>query len=93
MILVHSLEQPVKSQNEEDQDGAGEQVSDDAETEERLVRGNVVDCCRRVPTHEQGGRNIDEAEGGCDDKEQVQKSGDSPWVFRHMPSLVKVIRE
>jgi hypothetical protein len=58
----HSLEQPVKSQHDEDHDGPGEEVGDDAETEERLVRGDVVGRRARVPTHEQGAGNIDEAE-------------------------------
>src|SRR2546425_5865533 len=42
VVLVHSLEQSVKSQHEEDQDRPTEQVADDAETEEQLVRGDVV---------------------------------------------------
>src|SRR6266478_3872372 len=37
VVLVHSLEQPIKSQHEEDQDGPAEQVADYAETEERRV--------------------------------------------------------
>src|SRR6202162_1233858 len=61
VVLVHSLEQPVKSQHEEDQDGPGEQVGDDAETEERLVRGNLVNRRGSVPTHKQSAGNIDEA--------------------------------
>lgn len=31
VVLVHSLEQPVKSQHDEDHDGPGEEVADDAE--------------------------------------------------------------
>src|SRR2546425_11534394 len=41
-FLVHSLEQTVKSQREEDQYNAAEQIGNDAETEEQLVRGNVA---------------------------------------------------
>src|SRR5439155_4842567 len=58
-VLVHSLEQPVQSQREEDSHVPGEQVADDAETEERLVRGDVVGRRGRVPGHEQGVGNID----------------------------------
>ena len=64
-ILVHSLEQPVQSQREEDSHGPGEQVADDAKTEERLVRGNVVGRRGRVPVHEQSVGNLDEAEGSA----------------------------
>ena len=83
------MEQPVKSQHEEDQDGPAEQVGDDAETEEQLVSGDVVGRRGRVATHDQSAGNIDEAEGGEDDQEQVQESGDSPWVVgrAHVPSL------
>src|SRR5882762_7331950 len=63
-VLVHSLEQPVKSQHEKNQDDAAEQVADDAKTEEQLVRGDVVGRRGRVPTHEQLAWNIDEANRG-----------------------------
>src|SRR5580700_4080114 len=95
LVLIHSLEQPVKSQHEEDQDGPAEQVGDDAETEEQLVSGDVVGRRRRVPMHEQRAGNIDEAQWSGDYEEQVEKSGNSPWVVgrTHVPSLVRVIRE
>src|SRR5260370_14640135 len=87
-VLIHALEQPVKSQHEEDEDGPTEQVADDAETEEQVVSGDVVGRRGRVPSHEQMAGNIDEAQGGEDDEEQVEESGDSPWVVgRHVPSL------
>src|ERR1700694_3075958 len=87
-VLVHSLEQPVESQHEEDQDGPAEQVGDDAEAEEQLVSGDVVGRRRRVPMHEQLAGNIDEAQWSGDYEEQVQESGDSPWVVgrAHVPS-------
>ena len=65
-VLVHSLEQPVQSQRDEDQEGAAEQVSDDTETEERLVCGDVGGRRRRVPMHEQFAGNIHEAQGADD---------------------------
>ena len=52
-VLVHSLEQPVQSQREEDSHGCGEEITDDAETEERLMRGDVVGRRGRVPLYEQ----------------------------------------
>src|ERR1700682_3536048 len=64
VVLVHALEQPVESQNEEDSDGPGEQVADDAKTEEKLVRGDIVGRRGRVATHEQSAGNVDEAQGG-----------------------------
>ena len=59
------------------------------------MSGDVVGRRGRVPTHEQSAGNIDEAEGGEDDEEQVKESGDSPWVVgrAHVPSLIRVIRE
>jgi hypothetical protein len=67
VVLVHSLEQPVKSQHDEDQDGPAEQVADDAKTEERLVCGDVVGGRRRrVPMYEQFAGNIHEADGAGD---------------------------
>src|SRR5438093_1043354 len=88
-VLVHSLEQPVKSQREEDHDDPGDQVADDAETEESLMRDDVVGRRGRVPAHEQSVGNVHEAEGGDDGEEQVDESGDSPGVAgrAHVPSL------
>jgi hypothetical protein len=62
--VVHSLKQPVKGQHEEDHHGAGEQVAGDAESEKRLVRGDVISRRGGVPMHEQFAGNIDEAERG-----------------------------
>ena len=67
--LVHSLEQPVKSQDHKDRHGPGEQVAHDAETEQQLVRGDVIGRCGRVPMHEQGAGNIEEAHGAGDREE------------------------
>src|SRR5712692_3030842 len=90
-VPVHSVEQPVKSQNEKDQDDPAQQVADDAEAEEQLVSADVARRHGRVPTHEQFGGNVDKAEGGEEDKEQVQESGDSPWVAgrAHVPSAIR----
>jgi len=79
-VLVHCLEQPVKGQDEEDQDHRADQVAHDAETEERLVSGDVAGRRGRVAIHEQFAGNIDEAQWGEDAKEQVPESGDSPGV-------------
>ena len=43
--------------------------------------GDVVGGRGRVPNHDQSAGNIDEAEGGEDDEEQVQEPGDSPWLW------------
>src|SRR5439155_2410149 len=80
-VLVQSLEQAIKSQHEEDQDGPAEQVGDHAQTEERLVSQDVVGRRGGVAMHEQFAGNIDEADGGEDDKQQVQESGDSAGVI------------
>lgn len=45
--------------------GSGEEIAEDAETEERLVRGDVVGRRGRVPPYEQGVGNVDEPQGGC----------------------------
>ena len=66
---------------------AAEQVGDYAETEEQLVSGDVVGRRGRVPTHEQSAGNIDEAEGREDDEEEIQESGDSPWVVVRVSPL------
>ena len=48
---------------------AAQQVADDAETEKRLVRRDVVGRRGRVPAHDQSAGNIDETEGGDDYKQ------------------------
>src|SRR6266852_2233670 len=79
-VLVHSLEQPVQSQGEEDSHGCGEEIADDAETEEPLVGGDVAGRRGRVPMNEKFAGNIDEAHWPDNTEEQVPESGDSPWV-------------
>src|SRR5207247_8988416 len=74
-VLVHSLEQPVKSHREKDADGPGDQIADDAEAEERLVRGDVAGGRGRVPMHEQGAGNVEEAYGGGDGEEEIEETG------------------
>lgn len=61
-------------------DGPDEQVADDAETEERFVRGDVVGRRGRVALHEQSAGNVEDADRAGDGEEQVQESGDSPGV-------------
>ena len=66
MRLVHAAEQPIESQNQEDENDRGDQVSDDGETEKRLVSQDVVGSRGGVSAHEQSAGNIDQAEGGSD---------------------------
>ena len=81
-ILVHSLEQPVKRQHEENQDNPGTQVADHAEAEEPLVSGDVLGGRGRVLMHEQLAGNVYKAQGADNGEEQVPKPGDSPRVAR-----------
>src|SRR5258707_7382904 len=74
-VLVHSLEQPVEGEPEEDQDDRASEVANDAETEEPLVSGDVVDGRGRVPMDEQFSRDIHEAQRADKAKEQVPDSG------------------
>jgi hypothetical protein len=80
-VPVHSREQPVKGQSEEDQDDRAGQVGDDAQTEERLVCRDVVDRGSRVVIHEQLVGDIDEAQGVEEDQEQIPEPGDSSRVL------------
>ena len=64
--LVHAAEQTGESQDQTDKNDRGDQVSDDTETEKRLVSQDVVGGRSGVPTHEQSAGNIDEAEGRGD---------------------------
>src|SRR6266852_5132388 len=66
MRHVHAAEQTVESQDQEDENDRGDQVSDDAETEKRLVSQDVVGGRGGVPPHDQSAGNIDQAEGGGD---------------------------
>jgi hypothetical protein len=79
-VLVHSLEQPVKGQHQEDQDHAADQIGHDTETEEPLVSGDVVDRRCRVPLHEEFAGDIDEARWTDEDKEQIPEPGHSPGL-------------
>jgi hypothetical protein len=79
-VLVHFLEQPVKSQYEEDQDHGADQVGCDAEAEEQLVSGDVVDSGGRVPGDKQLVGNVDQAQRAEDGEGQVPNPGDSPGV-------------
>src|SRR6202022_580976 len=79
-VLVHSFEQAVKGQGEEDQNDRAEQVADDAETEEPFVSGDVAGGGGRVAMHEQLAGNVHEADGAGEDEEQVPEAGDSPGV-------------
>jgi hypothetical protein len=65
---------------EEDTNDSGEQVADDAETEERLVRGDVVGRRGRVFTHKQSARNIDAAEDGDAKEQEVGITLGNRWV-------------
>lgn len=58
------LEQPVQSQDNEDEGDCAEQLRNDAETEKRLMSGDVVGRRSGVASHDQGVGNIDEAKGG-----------------------------
>jgi len=49
--LIHSFEQPIKSEREKDAHGRCEQIADDAEAKEHLVRGDVVGRLGRVPSY------------------------------------------
>src|SRR5258708_29397669 len=91
-VLVHSFEQAVKGQREEDQNDRAEQVADDAETEEPLVSGDVAGRGGRVAMHEQLAGNVDEADGAGEDEEQVPEVGDSPRGagLGHVSSLAGV---
>ena len=64
MLLVQAAEQTVESHDEKDKNDRGDQVSDDAETEKRLVSQDVVGGRGGVRTHDQSAWNIDQAEGG-----------------------------
>ncbi len=78
-VLVYSLKQPVKSQRDEDHDGPGEQVAGDAETEERLVRGDVVGRRGRVAMHEQLTGYIDE--GGAAKRSRYRNPATLPGLL------------
>src|ERR1019366_8767755 len=75
-FLVHSLEQPVKSQREEDDHGPGEQIAQDAKAEKRLMCGDVVGRRSSVPHHEQLAWNVHEAQWGGQEC-QVEEPCDS----------------
>jgi hypothetical protein len=79
-VLVHSFEQAVEGQGEEDQDDRAGQLADDAKTEEPLVRGDVAGRGGGVAMDEQLAGNVDEAEGAAENEEQVPEFGDSAWV-------------
>ncbi len=55
------------------------------------MSGDVGDRRGRVPAHEQFAGNVHQAQRGDDAKEQVPKSGHSPWIVgrAHVPSLVE----
>ena len=93
--LVHSLKQSIEGQRHENHDAPDEQVADNAETEERLMRGDVVGRRARVALHEQLAGNVEDADRAGDGEEQVQESGDSPGVAgrAHVPSLTGVLSE
>ena len=88
-ILVHAFKQTVKSHHHKNQDHPSEQVAHDAETEEQLVSGDVVDGRSCVPVNKQLAGNIDKAQRADDNEEQVPESGHSPWIASHVPSLLE----
>src|SRR5260370_1283922 len=90
-VLVHTCEQPVKGQREEDQDEGEGEIADDAEAEEPLVGGDVA-CGRGcVPVHEQFSGDVHQAQRADEAKEEVPEAGDFAWVAggAHVPSLVR----
>src|SRR5712691_10399345 len=66
MRRVHTAEQTVESHDYKDENDRRDQVSDDAETEKRLVSQDVAGGRGGVPAHEQSAGNIDQVEGGGD---------------------------
>src|SRR5437868_6288729 len=65
-VLVHSLEQTVEGQREDDQDQSADEVGDDAEAEEPLMSGDVVCSRGGVSMHEEFSGDVHEAHGAQD---------------------------
>jgi hypothetical protein len=61
--FVHRLEEPVEGQSEEYIHRRGEQVAQNAEPKERLVRGDIVGRRTRIASHKQLGGDVDERRG------------------------------
>src|SRR5919198_4934087 len=57
------LEHPVQRKGKKDGHGRGEQIAENAEAEERLVRGDVVCRRRRAAADDQLVLNVDEPQG------------------------------
>ena len=61
--LIHFLKQTIKSQRNENPQRPSEQLADNSESEQQLMRRNIVDRCSWT-LHDQGVGNVDEAHDG-----------------------------
>src|SRR5437667_10056190 len=93
-LLVDPLEQPVKREHEKDQHHGAEQIAQDAESEEQLVRGDVAGGRGRVVVHEEFVGDVDEAQRAAQYEEQVPESNHSSWIAgrAHVPSVAERVR-
>ena len=68
--------------------------ANDAETEERLVSGDVAGRGGRVAVHEEFVGDVDEAQRAEQNKEQIPESNHSSWIAgpAHVPSVVERVR-